>query len=88
MVALRRGLYRARVDLVAEAVQRLRDASLMPPVKSIEQIGRGSFVRTVISVSRPIANDVTNRIAEAMGSLHYVLREVAAGAGEDGIDYR
>jgi F0F1-type ATP synthase beta subunit len=76
------------MDLVAEAVRRLRDASLLPPVKSVEHVRRGNSVRTMISVSVPVGAELQNRIAEAMGSLHYALREFPSGAGEDGTEYR
>jgi hypothetical protein len=75
------------VELIADALGRLQAASLVPPVKSIEQVGCGNSVRTVISVPGPIGADLENRIAEAMGSLRYELREVPSGAAEDDAEY-
>jgi len=76
------------MDLLAEAERRLRDASLIPPVKSVEQVGRGNSARTVISVTGRISADLKDRIAEAMGPLQYRLREFPSGPTEDGTHYR
>ena len=60
-------------DHVRQVVEALREAELIPPVNSVEQIAAG-WVR--VTVPAPVSDDLRARIAEAVGHMRWTLHEV------------
>jgi hypothetical protein len=72
-------------DLVAEAVRRLQQAGLIPPIGGVEAVGPIGAETIVVSVRGPIPEDLPSEIAAAMGSLPYRLQQVSP---THGVSYR
>jgi hypothetical protein len=73
------------VGSVAEAIDRLRGANLIPPIGGVEQVGPIDEDHVLVTVRTPIDVELRARVAEVLEGISYELREAAP---THGIGYR